>query len=135
MLVRSCSKQLSAMLHFLSTLSLFTLRLFFLLDRFTTGPVDDLSRSARDVLSLEDCARLAHRLPAGIQAQGMRRRPMQAWVCDPRALGWWHRGVIASQDSFPTRRRRTMCSTCTLTCARFFNSSHVRNFTCEELLR
>ena len=23
---------------------------------------------------------LAHRLPAGIQAQGMRRRPMQAWV-------------------------------------------------------
>ena len=36
---------------------------------------------------------LEHRLPGGIQAQGMRRRPMQAWVscsggtvCDPHAL-------------------------------------------------
>ena len=39
---------------------------------------------------------LARRLPGGIQAQGIRRRPTQAWVscsggrttaCDPRLLG------------------------------------------------
>ena len=63
---------------------------------------------------------LPHGLPAGSQAQGMRRRPMQAWVscsesgtlvCDPHALGGDQCGEQRGPDlKQSTTTRGTFCA-------------------------